>query len=460
MTVFPAIVPAGTLLYRGSPKNTTLHKSAWLSFEPEHALWHAAGRIGRDRALQGLRVQQEVTETSVEQQVPLDGVSSNGWLVTYATSRPLRLIYLDGLSAAKSVRGTLDLQDFLILDYDMIGLESKANDYRRASDLCDVIKDRWAGSVDGFIRAELGFEVILCNPDAATLHSAVNGKAKGYDVDDYFHYWQAALTGSHALAGDRVHVGSPLFTMFDTDEDLFSRGMHPRLLDVPRTRLAEHRTRLDGRILQHDWEAPTHMAWQFATDAVVSRYARALQHMTTMQPLDVVKIQRQARILLGPFAGGSPADSADTIGRCVHHSVHAIASTSSAYSAVYSVVHRICSDLVALQDEQQIDAAQSRLGDLTDYLSWSTWRECPSCELDEVCFTPIYPLGDEEDAVSPSCVSADTLAGRQGYCQPPPIDAAAWPLPPRRPTQSRTLAAWSTAERRICRPYPESPPRS
>jgi len=69
-------------------------------------------------------------------------------LHTYAALRPLRLLYIDGVSAGKTANGILDSQDCILL--------------AAAAGLCELAAQEREERVDGFVRIEGGFEVVLC----------------------------------------------------------------------------------------------------------------------------------------------------------------------------------------------------------------------------------------------------------------------------------------------------------
>src|SRR6266536_6638969 len=132
MSFFPARIPERTLLYHGWPDNKPpgfpIGGLDWLAFEIEHAEFFAQRMQGDD------------------------GHFEPGYLHVYQTTRPLDLLYIDGMSAGKSPLGTLDTQDILLLN-----TTREALDESRATDLCKMAVD-W--KIDGFIRMEVGFEVI------------------------------------------------------------------------------------------------------------------------------------------------------------------------------------------------------------------------------------------------------------------------------------------------------------
>jgi hypothetical protein len=75
----------------------------------------------------------------------------SGTLYTSTASRPLRVVYFDGMSAAKTPEGTLDLQNVFIFG-DADGPDSRRpphSDYDRGKLLCE-----WGRKfgIEGFVR--------------------------------------------------------------------------------------------------------------------------------------------------------------------------------------------------------------------------------------------------------------------------------------------------------------------
>jgi hypothetical protein len=172
MSIFLATVPADTEFYHGSSSAWPINGTQWLAFEPEHALnfanchrpgkggppppggrpphgehfssghieappyglWdrsHGAERkaqnLPRLRNVQALLVGSASDLRSDETSTELEKAVSNahkpnerenetcaGFPHTYRTMRELRLLYVDGQSAAKSDKGTLDIQNLIL----------------------------------------------------------------------------------------------------------------------------------------------------------------------------------------------------------------------------------------------------------------------------------------------------------------------------------------------------------
>ncbi|KAL0929626.1 uncharacterized protein CTRU02_215525 [Colletotrichum truncatum] len=89
-------------------------------------------------------------------------------LHVYGTTRALTIIYLDGQSASLTPVGTLDSQMALLQgnvpkspSYDLT-----YDDDQRALDLCELVAEL---GIDGVVRMNAGFEVLLCDYTAANI---------------------------------------------------------------------------------------------------------------------------------------------------------------------------------------------------------------------------------------------------------------------------------------------------
>jgi hypothetical protein len=76
-------------------------------------------------------------------------------LYTYTATRPLRALYFNGFFAAKTLEGTLDLQDIL-LSGEVEDWRHPRDDYDRGVSLCEWGKEF---GIEGFVREEATFEV-------------------------------------------------------------------------------------------------------------------------------------------------------------------------------------------------------------------------------------------------------------------------------------------------------------
>ncbi|KAG7448568.1 uncharacterized protein BT62DRAFT_929654 [Guyanagaster necrorhizus] len=125
----PGIVPVGTLLYHGRGDSNLPTVPEWTATDPEHANAFCRGS----------------QETGC-------------WQVTLVSTRPLNVLYFDGSSAAKMKGGPMDTQD--IVAWRKLIPEWMFNEGRRLADLC-VWGQKFG--VDGFVRMEMDFEIMLCD---------------------------------------------------------------------------------------------------------------------------------------------------------------------------------------------------------------------------------------------------------------------------------------------------------
>ncbi|KIY66205.1 hypothetical protein CYLTODRAFT_423645 [Cylindrobasidium torrendii FP15055 ss-10] len=131
-------VPVGTLLYHGRGDSRFPTEPQWTATDPEHA--EAFCRGSKEEGC---------------------------WLLTLVNNRPLNVLYFDGSAAAKMPDGPMDAQDIVAWQ------EIKPNKYfaesERLEDLC-----AWGAplGLDGFVRMEMDFEIMLCDFAAPGIETA------------------------------------------------------------------------------------------------------------------------------------------------------------------------------------------------------------------------------------------------------------------------------------------------
>ncbi|KAI0270729.1 hypothetical protein BC834DRAFT_529914 [Gloeopeniophorella convolvens] len=129
-SIVPATMPAGTTLYHGRTNAKFPTIPEWLAFDFEHAYMFCRGPC---------------------------------YVLTLQTTRALRLVYFDGTSAGNMRNGTLDTQDVLL--WGAPRPDKWLAEWERITALCD-----WGRplGLDGFVRMEFHFEVMLCDVSAGT----------------------------------------------------------------------------------------------------------------------------------------------------------------------------------------------------------------------------------------------------------------------------------------------------
>ncbi|KAJ4480252.1 hypothetical protein J3R30DRAFT_2600952 [Lentinula aciculospora] len=144
-SIVPAVVPPGTVLYHGRRDANTPTSPEWLATDPEHSYMFCRGQ----------------------------SVESGCWQLTVTTVRPLKLLYFDGSAAAKMPDGAMDSQD--ILAYGKVVPEKYRGERERINNLCEWAKDL---NVDGFVRMEMDFEIMLCDFTQGVIVEAINLRAR------------------------------------------------------------------------------------------------------------------------------------------------------------------------------------------------------------------------------------------------------------------------------------------
>ncbi|KAJ7243821.1 hypothetical protein B0H12DRAFT_1130158 [Mycena haematopus] len=135
-SIVPGTVPVGTLLYHGREDRELPSEPDWTSTDPEHAFPFAGDSTpGANDTIGGC------------------------WQHTLVATRPLKVLYFDGSSAANiKDAGTLDMQDLLI--WGEVDPKRWLDERKRIDGLCAWGKEF---GVDGFLRMEMDFEIMLCD---------------------------------------------------------------------------------------------------------------------------------------------------------------------------------------------------------------------------------------------------------------------------------------------------------
>lgn len=357
--------------------------------------------------------------------------SDPGWLHTYKTKDDLPLLYIDGMSAGKTEKGTLDSQDALLLNSSDTPRGGMFGEFERAESLCKTADDVWGGKIKGFIRMEAGFEIILCsfaqNLDFVSAVKAGPIPPIGKKPDPNNGGWRGELDWLKAIAarydgigGDRVKLNYDTFvTGYSYDVDLFRGNDNlPRLENLSVASLDKIRSDVDAMVLSWDPSQQTSTDWQGVADMVVERYAKELKYLVSGALSTSEDFFHELEILLRVFIDSDARNTTADVERCAAQFVPAGINVSSTIAgrAISSITNKICSTLFAAFDAN-VPVADSvkKLQSLIDYLGWTVWKKCPECSLDRICFIPIWPFGSAEDHEHPQCRNATELRGRSGY---------------------------------------------
>ena len=374
-----------------------------------------------------------------------------GYLHTYVPMHPLRLLYIDGLSAGKTSNGTLDTQDRLLLNLTAGDIGGPmGGEMARAKGLCELAATIWKDRVDGILRLEGGFEIILCDferhlerVDVVSVTTGERGGRRG--PMGGWEYIKAITSRYHGIGGNRVHIDYEKFvSVFGYegvkglwDNDVQSDTRMPRLTNVSPADLQKIKDDVTALILEKNWNEDKGRDWQAVADMVVARYSSPLRHIaiTPVFRKDKEALARYLQSLLRPFVDGTARNATVETSRCVAQMLPSLPSLSIppaslaplAHRALHTVTTRICDTLLTslsiatsptphssfstVYAEHAVEVVQ----ELVEWLNWTSWKECGTCSDEEVCFVPIWPMGSKEDHARPRCRGEKDVEGRMGY---------------------------------------------
>lgn len=463
MSLFPAIVPQGTVLHHGTSIPDAVTGMEWVAFERDHALQFAhlyltptpvppvqavknVEEVYPDKnSLISLRNKQHILHA--QRQPPNSDPLwiLPGYLHSYSARKDLRLLYLDGSAAAKTNKGTLDLSDLLLLNDSHMA----SSDYDRARRLCQIAAKDWGGRIDGFVRMEAGFEIIVCS-FAKSLRLVEALRAE--DIDDggtitgrkdVFHWLRAVAARYNGIGGSppRVQLNYNTFlTAHAYSLDAFQNGSLPRLIAAPQNILEDMRSDLKSIIFQSDsFDKITHSScnWQAVADMIVQKYANPLQYLVTSSDFSKssTRLAQELNYMLRPFFDTLHRDAAIETKRCAaefmpsdfHSSDSHDYTGSLSERAIYTVSYHICSTLInvlwslnhpssSTHSSEDIPTQHpTTLRDLTSYLAWTEWKKCKGCSWNEICSIPMFPFGVAGDHERPRCRRVENLGELTGY---------------------------------------------
>jgi hypothetical protein len=437
VSFFLAYVPSGTHLYHGSWSSELIRGTEWLAFEPEHSMIFAKPR-------------RHVPQSHHDHQKPIGaptfkGDANSGYLHTYAVSNGLRLLYIDGLSAGKTNNGTLDTQDILLLNFTSPDPHGPmGGEYARARGLCNMASTLWEGKIDGILRMEGGFEIILCDFEKHLFRTdLVAIKARDDSVESRrfpggWPYLKAITARYRGIGGGRVMVEyNSMVSVFAHanntelfDNDVQSDYTMPRLQNVKTADLLQVKDDLTKMIQRGSgWFKDD---WQGVADLVIARYSQPLHYLHTNEWIraDSQAIEDYIGTLLRPFVDYTARNHTLETTRCVGQMFQGFPRVryyTLAPLAIHTVTTRICHTLLeslAVLSFSRTEVTTTSGGlarainvidNLVDYLRWTTWKSCGTCPDEEVCYLPIWPTGTHDDHAHPSCLNEEEAQDRWGY---------------------------------------------
>lgn len=463
MTAFVATVPADTTFYHGTSSEYRVNGTEWLAFEPEHALLFARpephlqsfgknqplaaedtsqhtarrsswfGKDGRQLRFPGTPV--AIRQQRLQGQRPghdtyhLPGSDEYGYLHTYRTKHALRLLYLDGQSAAKSTKGTLDLQDIVILNNSLPNYDPDRPprdglpmfEGERVASLCERAKKQWRDRIDGILRMEGGFEIVLCSferhLDLVRITQAKPRWARMLSADsslvafsgtsnDMLNYYKAVAARYDGIGNQRVKLDLNHFVSLFAYPSavLFDITGRPRVNNES-AELDDARKAIDHLSLRLSDEDSTD--WQATADMVVARYSDRIEVLTSGELQSLANVKAELEYALLPFIDHSDRDATEEIRRCTDQFLQQKDGQTLplAAIAIRNVTGTICQELSRASQMHDLNDINRSLLQLRAWLGWTTWKRCRGCAANEVCLVPIWPLGTAKDFDNPRCTS-------------------------------------------------------
>lgn len=477
MSFFPASIPYNLFLYHGTHTKDVVTGIEWLAFEIEHAeMFARAPRKGRGPppGNGGPPPFEKGRDEGDRRAGEKEEEEGHGYLHTYRTTHALKnLLYIDGMSAAKCGLGTLDTTDFILLNDTLVLSQAPKpksshqssetqkegdarvqinptypnSDYARAVGLCSLASE-WG--LQGFIRMEAGFELILCDFSAHVELVSVNqrvdipdrGRAPGFGDDDGeidvkgFEYLRGLEQRYNGITNNRIVVDySRMVSAYFyeglnlTNPDATKKAL-PRLPSKGLAGLEKVKSDL-GSVLKSSGNGDGGIDWQGVADMILTRYTTRLPFLGAEETEASIML-KDIGFLLDVFIDYGKVNLTLSRSNCARQYLSPVKENLKTkadgliYEALLVVTSTICRVLFEVREElsstsvedvsdESLKVAKGIVQVLMEYLDWATWKECGKCGVNEVCFVAIWPWGGIEDHEKPSCVEVGKTRGRKGY---------------------------------------------
>jgi hypothetical protein len=442
MSFFPATIMEGTVLYHGGWVQDPVIGMEWMALEVQHAEMFAQGHRMAHGMKQDLGSVADASfvhpkDVPWEWRLLQDGPGKGGdwepgYIQVYKASRPLKLLYIDGMSAATCDIGPEDAQDKILLN-DSIKWHQE---FKRAKKLCELADEL---GLDGILRMETGFEIIKCNFSTGLDLLAINKKPKPQEAEaegqwTLFENVREASQRYHGNHGGRISLDySSMVSAYFYPTNLSNpdtKSILPRLSFADPEQLFLIRS--DVIAVMQNPQSDIHVDWQGVVDMIAARYSDRLQYMATSPPhQDFLSIINNLLNIYIDYKQPSGIES--LIETCSMHYLQSVKSSTKQdhliMAALRVVTCRICKTLFEVRETllqiENDDSGTEKLAsaaspsdlilNLNKWLDWTDWRFCGSCGLDEVCFIATFPWGTEEDHFHPRCKTPEEVNARDNW---------------------------------------------
>lgn len=394
-----ATAQKGTRFYHGTSKSDPIIGVEWLAFKPEKSLRYAHGSNWEGKR---------------DTQQPLN-VPTAGYLHTYAAARDLHLLYIDGHSAG--LGGDTESQDRILFNDTIASpapgprppVNAGPNETERVFQTCRMVKEEWGGRIDGIVRTEGDFEIILCDferdlevvkiaqtkADGGGGHGGPGGPGGGRrgpkDPKGGKDHGPGGgprgptrgdccsiATKYDQLLGQKVHLDFDHFvTAFGYGLDLFPGGSDRPTLDHIPTELLEP-IRRDINAMVNTLDPPVDaFDWQSVADMIVFRYSDELLTLAAGDFESAESLRDRIEGFLEVFIDYREFGAKEEIVKlCQGEFIPSSAPVESVGGRVVSSISKkICSTLASsLLDEKDLKDMVESFKQLVDYLGWTTWK--------------------------------------------------------------------------------------
>jgi hypothetical protein len=412
-----ASVPKGTRFYHGTGKADPIVGVEWLAFKPQHSLGfaHRSGWRREKRSLDEQEPLNSLADSHADADVNDDADDDipHGYLHTYAAARDLRLLYIDGMSAGPG--GSAESQDRILFN-DTIHSPAPGPrppvggppaEKERAFQTCRMVEEVWGERIDGVVRTEGDFEIILCRferdlevvgitqtraQDGPGFGGPRGGKGKGRPgkggkgrggpgggLRGPVRGDCCSIAAKYdQLLGHKVHLDFDHFvSAFSYGLDLFPAGSDWPVLDHIPTELLEPIRRDINDMVNSLEPAVGSFDWQAVADMIVFRYSDELQTLAAGNFSSAEALHERLEGLLEPFIDYRHFGAkGEIIHLCENEFIPGSAPVQSVGGRVVSSISRsICSTLASgLLDEKDLDETVASFKQLVEFLDWTTWK--------------------------------------------------------------------------------------
>ncbi|KAI3339411.1 hypothetical protein F4824DRAFT_455316 [Ustulina deusta] len=461
MSFFLATVPKGVLFHHGNSSPLSPSEPEWLAYEIEHAEGFARSRRGGPGGGPGHTPGRGPDQRSlgILKAVDDDDDGAHGYLHVYQTTRPMKYIYVDGMSGGKTSMGTLDSQDLILRgkrpsdeakqtprmrDQDdkepaprPPGSGGPMDERQRAVDLCELAR-KWG--LDGIIRMEAGFEIIQCDfsdgleqvqalqrPDDGGMGPGRRGFEGLEHLRGLAERYQGI--GSTRTIIDYSSMVSAFFFPINLTNPDPKRQDLPRLYSVGEDSLAGIKDYVGKMILERKDELSRTVDWQDAADMIVARYADRLKFIAEeVHTLEVMasEVNFLTTVFIDNQDGEDKVNKA--LERCTYFYLRSVSPMTAVdvfiKAAFETTTRRICKTLLEIRhlvvedptpDQKSLDGSVNAVKSLMEYLNWAHFKRCPPCAINEVCLIPMWPFGTVALYNSPRCSNGTDIDGGDNY---------------------------------------------